>query len=52
MLTAHGLLTTATFRYTTQQLKMNLTFNKQGNVSLHAQSFCLNGKTLSSSEHL
>jgi hypothetical protein len=52
MLTAYGLLTTVTFRHTTWQLKRNLHFNKQCNVSLNAQSLCLNHKTLSGSGHL
>jgi hypothetical protein len=52
MLTAYGLLTTVNFRYTTQKLKRNLTFNKQANISLNAQSFCLNEKTLPCSAHL
>ena len=52
MLTAYGLLTTANCRYTTWQLKRNLTFNKQANISLNAQPFCLNGKTLCCSGHL
>ena len=52
MLTAYSLLTTVNFRYTTWQLKRNLTFNKQTNISLNAQSFCLTGKTLSCSGHL
>jgi hypothetical protein len=52
MLTADGLLTTVNFRYTTWQLKGNLTFKKQANISLNAQSFYPNGKTLSCSGHL
>jgi len=52
MLTADGLLTTVNFRYTTWKLKRDLTFNKQANISLNVQSFCLKGKTLSCSGHL
>lgn len=52
ILTAYGLLTTVNFGHTTWQLKKNLNFNKQSNVSLKAQSFRLNGKTLSCSGYL
>jgi len=39
MLKAYSLLTAVNCRYTTWQLKRNLTFNKQANISLKAKSF-------------